>query len=125
MQLTEANGVQLYFDNLVFNYGDVAGDAVVEYEFPFKGEADQIEYVEKGCGCTSAYYEDGKVKGQLELAKTAPPNGYGDGSTPVMKYVFVYLNDGERRWVADERKQKQMNPNKSFVRLTLTGNVVK
>lgn len=79
------------------------------------------------CGCTSAYWDSEKhaIVGTLDMSKAGPAGGYPSGETPITKYVFVWLNDGQSRFEADSKKQQRNNPQKAHLRLTLTGKVVK
>lgn len=126
-EITADKGLLVLVDKEKFLFGEQKEDAVVEYSFKFQGDSGQIEYIEKGCGCTSAYFneEKGTIEGTLDLAKANGAQGYSNGETAVNKYLFVWLNDGQKRFIADKQKQKLQNPKKSWFRLQLVGTVVK
>lgn len=123
-EINKENGLLALVDNDTYDFGEVSKDAVIEYSFPFKGSDAQIEYVEKGCGCTSAYFENGKIKGELNLAQANGGREYEAGDTAVQKSIVVWLNDGQSRFTANHRKERMMNNNKSFFRLNIAGKVV-
>lgn len=125
-ELTVNNGLTILVSSDKYDFGEVNPTDILDYEFPFHGSGDQIEYIEKGCGCTSAYYdaETNKIKGQLDIAKANGSKDYPEGETAINKHLFVWLNDGQPRFVADAKKQKQSNPKKSWFRLNLVGSVV-
>lgn len=124
-QVTSSNGLNMYVDSEEYNFGEVSGNAIVKFEFPFKRGAEEIEYIERNCGCSSAFYEDGKIKGELNISQANGSQEYGEGETPIEKFIFVWLNDGHRRYLGDDKKQRQMNPLKSWFRLAIRGKVVK
>lgn len=126
-QITEVNGLDLFVENGVYNFGEVGPEDVIEYSIKFLKSADDIESVQKGCGCTSAYWDDEKhaIVGTLDMSKAGPAGGYPTGETVITKYIFVWLNDGQPRFEADSKKQQRNNPQKAHLRLTLTGKVVK
>jgi len=126
MELTVNNGLLTLVDAAVFDFGEVGEKDIKSYAFEFKGSEDQIEYLEKGCGCSSAFYKDGKIQGELDIAQANGNQPYNEGESAINpKYIFVYLNDGEPRFIADSLKQKQANPAKTFFKLSLIGKVVK
>ena len=104
-----------------FDFGQASPTDVIEFEFDYNDHPDSIHYLEKSCGCTSAYFEDGKIKGVLDLNKTG---NYSSGETNVVKWVTIYLNDGEDRFIADDKKRKIINPNKGTIKLSIRGRVV-
>ena len=122
-ELTKGSGLLDYIEDPIFKFENVGPTDIVDYEFPFKQSVQGIEYIEKGCGCTSAYFMDGKIKGQLDLAKAH--GNYEDGDTVISKFVFVWLNDGQPRFVADALKQKVPNPEKKWFKVQVTGTVTK
>lgn len=124
-ELKNTNGGLTYVDSMTHYYGEVSEDAVIEYSFKFLKDGDEIEYLEKGCGCTSTEYSDNEIKGTLNLAKAKGNTAYLPGETVVTKYVFVWLNDGQPRFIADSLKRKLQNPKKKWFRLTISGMVVK
>ena len=127
-EITKGNGLLVLTDADTFDFGrEVKPEDVLDYSFKFSGTGDQIEYIEKGCGCTSAYYdkETNTIKGQLDLAKANGNTEYPNGETAISKFIFVWLNDGQPRFIADPLKQKQQNPEKAWFKLSLVGTVVK
>lgn len=122
MELNENNGLSVLINDATYNFGDVKEDDVIKYEFEFLGNPNQIQYIEKGCGCTSAYFEDGKIKGELDMAKA---QSYESGENQVNKYVYVWLNDGQPRFMANNKKEKITNQNKAYFVLKLIGKVIK
>jgi hypothetical protein len=121
-ELTKSTGIGEYVDDPNFNFGTVGPEDTIDYEFDFKKSVADLEYIEKGCGCTSAYFMDGKIKGQLDIAKAGQ---YQDGDNTVSKYVFVWLNDGQPRFMADTVKQKVANPEKKWFKVQVHGTVTK
>lgn len=122
-EIKKETGLLLMVDKDIINLGEAKKDDVFDYEFEFKGTPEQIEYIEKSCGCTSAYFEDGKIKGKLDISKTQTSD-FPEGETVITKYIFVWLNDGQSRFIANERKERIGNPIKSYFKLTLTAKVV-
>jgi hypothetical protein len=125
-ELIKDKGLEAYIDDPIYNFGEVGASDTIEYSFAFKTGGDVIEYVEKGCGCTSAYWdeENNAIAGSLDMARAAPAKGYSEGRTTVTKYVFVWLNDGRDRFTSDDKKQKVQNPDKEWFRLQLVGTVI-
>lgn len=123
-EINKENGLLALVDNDTYDFGEVSQDAVIEYSFPFKGSDAQIEYIEKGCGCTSAYFENGAIAGSLDLPKANGNREYEPGETAVQKSIVVWLNDGQPRFIPNHRKERMMNNNKSFFRLNIAGKVV-
>lgn len=111
-----------YFKENIFKFGQVGPKDVINFEFEFDGDKKDIEYIDKGCGCTDAYFEDGKIKGTLNLAQAA---SYSEGLNPVNKYVIVYMNDGEPHYVRDEMLRRKINQDKHTERLQIAGMVLK
>lgn len=124
-EINENNGLNALVNKTKHLFGEVKETDVLEYEFDFLGSPSQIEYIEKGCGCTSAFFKDGKIKGTLDLKKANGSQAYPNGETAIEKFIFVWLNDGQPRFVADELKQKVQNPLKAYFKLSLNGSVVK
>lgn len=106
-----------YFEKQIVTLGERTEEEVVEFEFPFTGEPDDIQYIQKSCGCTDAYFKDGAVRGTLDM-KTA--GRYQKGSNSVTKSIQVIMNDGKDRWISDDEKRIKPNPEKEIARLTIT-----
>ena len=105
-------------------FGEVGPDDVIDYNIPFKGDPELIEYIEKGCGCTSAFFRDGAIQGQIHVNQANGNQNYQPGLTTINKYVTVYVNDGQPRFMSDNLKQRKTNPQKSWFRIKLTFSVV-
>lgn len=125
-ELNKENGLLTFVNYHQHDFGQVGPEETIEYSFEFLGSEQQIEYIEKGCGCTSAYWdaETNSIKGELDLSKANGSQEYPKGETSVLKHIFVWMNDGQSRFVANSLKEKQHNPKKSFFRLELVGKVV-
>lgn len=108
-----------YIDGRVFKFENAGHKDVVSFEFPFKATEDVIDYIEPGCGCTKAWFEDGKICGTLTIANVGGLNP--EGSTAINKVVTVMLDPGERYLIAGEKKVKRVNEKKRFIKLTLAG----
>lgn len=106
-------------------YNDLVYDVTLEKYHTLYVKRNGKVTISGNCGCTSAYFKDGKIKGTLDIKKANGSNDYPNGETAVSKYIFVWLNDGQPRFIADELKQKQQNPLKSWFKLSLNGSVVK
>lgn len=105
-------------------FGEVGPNDVLNYNVIFKGDPALIQYIEKGCGCTSAYFKDGMIQGSINVNQANGSQDYLPGSTVVNKYVTVYMNDGEPRFTSDDLKQRKTNPQKTWFRIKLTFNVI-
>lgn len=122
-ELTLNTGIQIYVEAPTFQFGERGPEDVVEFAFDYKANGNTIEYIQRGCGCSSAYWDEdnNQIKGTLELSKAG---NFQPGETPVSKDFLVYLNDGQKRYIADEAKQMVTNPNKTWFRLMIAGTVV-
>lgn len=110
------------FKETIFSFGTVKENDTVEFEFEFQGNKEDIQYIDKGCGCTDAYFEDGKIKGTLDISKASR---YNPGLNPVNKYIHVYLNDGRGQYKADEKLRRVIDNDKESIRLQVAGMVEK
>ena len=118
MELNGTEELKQYVKTDVFKLGTVKSTDVIEYSFDFLGNAnDDIEYLEKSCGCTEAIFKDGQIKGHLDISKS----GKIESGVTVTKYIYVYIKDGEPRFLRDEKYRKIPNPNKNWFRLQLSG----
>ncbi len=71
MELNGTEELKQYVKTDVFKLGTVKSTDVIEYSFDFLGNAnDDIEYLEKSCGCTEAIFKDGQIKGHLDISKS-------------------------------------------------------
>lgn len=103
----------------VFNYGNAPESTTVTFEFKYEGDPEYIQYLDKTCSCTKAIYENGYVKGTLDLPAVQENSAY-------TQYVNVFYNDGQERYKGDPVTKKRIdNPEKKFDRLMITGVVTK
>lgn len=121
MEVTTSNGLTMLVETHEYNFGQVGPKDVINYDFKFLGLPSQIEYIEKTCGCTSAFLEGGYFKGEIDMAAAGD---YKPGENTVTKWVYVWLNDGYPRFIANERKEKQLNQLKSYFKLKIYGQVI-
>lgn len=111
-----------YVSHSIYNFGEVSPTDVLEFEIEWYKDKSDIDYIVKGCGCTSAYFEDGKIKGTLDMQKAG--NFSNPGITPVQKVFTVWLNDGHSQFRAkNERLEHELNPEKGQIRVTLFARV--
>lgn len=112
----------------IYRFNNVSQDAEVEFEFPYlKPDHNFVHYVDNGCGCTRAWFEDGKVKGVLSVSKAGIPLDNGvpaKGTHPINKTITVMLDPSEHYLVAGPKKEKVINQKKPWFRLTIAGTVV-
>lgn len=116
-----AQELQAEFDILNFNFGVKSPDDVVDFEFVYTGDS-EIFGVQKGCGCTDAFVEGNKIKGQLNLATAQQ---YKDGLNDVSKSLSVYFDDGQPFYVQNDGKRLEFNRDKIRVALNVRGTVEK
>lgn len=107
----------------LYEFGEVKPDDFKAFEFEWKKEKGDIEYVESSCPvCTKVWYEDGKIKGTVDFSKVGT---FQKGTeSAIGKQVTVYINDGLPRFIPNEKMQKTVNPLKQFITLTITGLVI-
>lgn len=98
---------------------DLEKDAQVPFEIAFKGQDSDIFFVFGGCHCTDAFYEDGKIKGTINIARSQ----YDRETGVLTQYVMVYMNDGRDFYLQDSKKRRVSNPDKDWFRITLAGKV--
>lgn len=120
MEINKNNGLSDFVDNDTFNFNEVSNTAQVEFEFPFKKDKDVIHYIDNGCGCTKAWFEDGKIKGILSIDKAGQ---FQAGINPVNKIVTVMLDPQIQYITGGDKKEKIIDQNKRYFRLTLVGRV--
>lgn len=109
-----------YLSEEVVQLGDKLGsDEVVDFKLKWAGAKEDIEYCFGSCHCTDAYYSDGHIQGTLNLSKS----NYDRETGVVSQYVHVYLNDGHKFFITDDKLRRIHNPTKSWVRIRLTGKV--
>jgi hypothetical protein len=98
---------------------DIDPERVVEFETDWLGTEDDIEFVFGGCHCTDAWYSDGKIRGNIAVAKA----GYDRNTGSLNQHVFVYLNDGRPYFTTDSKKRRISSTEKEWVRIALNGTV--
>ena|SRR5688500_7227005 len=122
-ELTTTTGLNRFVDNNVLNLGEVSPTDKVSFSLPWLAKEEAIEYIDPVCRvCTSAGYEDGKISGVLDIAKTGMT--FQPGETVVSKDVLVFLEDGQKRFIPGAKKIKQTNEFKTFIRIRLNAKVV-
>lgn len=97
--------------------GDMSKTDKVKFKVKFNGTREDIQYINNGCPCTKATFDDGYIVGSVDAALI----GVGKGSTTINKTVTIYENDGEAEFIAREDLRRIPNPNKGMHRLILTG----
>lgn len=105
----------------IWNFQAKSGKDVLRFEFPYLGDPEFIDYVEPGCGCTDAWYEDGKIKGILEIERAGT---YASGTNAINKTLTVMLDPTQRYLIPGEQKRKKVNQDKPWLRLSLAGTVI-
>lgn len=114
--------VKKYIEAEMVHLGnDMDSDRIVEFEFPWLADEDDIEFIFGGCHCTDAWYDknDKKIRGNISIAKSS----YDRNTGALSQHVFVYLNDGKPYFSTDERKRRISNPEKGWMRIALNGTV--
>lgn len=121
-EITKATGLYLYVDETTGKFKNVAKDAELQFEFAYKQEGSTIDYIEGGCGCTKAWYDEEakNIKATLSIAKSGT---FQAGENGVNKYVTVMLNPGVPYLIGGPKKERIVNEEKPFFRLTLAGTV--
>lgn len=118
--LNETPEVKKFVNQEAIDLGkDIDPDRIVEFETDFLGKEEDIEFVFGGCHCTDCWYADGKIRGNINIAKA----GYDRNTGSVNQHVFVYLNDGKPYFTTDARKRRVSNPEKGWFRVALNGMV--
>jgi len=98
---------------------DLEKDQQVPFEIEWLGKDSDILWVFGGCHCTDAYYENGKIKGTINMSRA----GYDRETGVVSQHVHVYLNDGNEYYISDTKKRRVSNPLSNYVSITLSGKV--
>lgn len=110
-----------YLKDEIIQLGDsLATDAVVNFEVEWLGNESDIEHCYGSCSCTDGYFEDNKVKGTLNIARS----NYDRETGVVNQFVFIYIKDGQDFYLADSKKRRISNPSKNWIRLSLVGKVL-
>ncbi len=115
MENNKEEKVQINFETLVYNFGEVQPNDVVDFSFKCD-DTDKIDSI-NSCGCTEIVLEPTELKGKLDIRSA------GHNSGIINKVINVYLKDGQPYEIIDEKKRRNKNPLKGQVRLTLTGSV--
>lgn len=127
MSEIKKDGVFEYVPFEIYRFKDVSLETEVQFEFPYLKDPDFIDYVDNGCGCTRAWFEDGKIKGILSVSKAGVPvdeNGvFLKGVHPINKTISVMLDPSQKYLEGGAKKEKVINQNKPWFRLTLAGTV--
>lgn len=109
------------FETTKIDFGQVNQSDVLDFEFPFEGNPDDIDYVAGGCpSCTQVWVEGNSVKGKLTVANTQT---FRPGNNVIMKSAKVFLDPDQPEFVPDERKVRVGNDLKRIIVLNLRGNV--
>lgn len=121
-QLTEGTGLNDHVHSTKFEFGKRSATDVIRFEFDWLAPESAIQYIQSGCpSCTKVWYENGKIVGDLDLSKIG---GLVPGVNGVTKTATVWLNDGQPRYIAGDKKQQVQNPLKRSIVLTIFGSVV-
>lgn len=112
-----------YFKKEVFDVGEVGtNDKVTTFFELDELTEDKILYVWPGCGCSDAWYEDGKVYMTIDIAQAGD---WKESKTPLNKYAFVRIDDGLPEFEADSQKRRKPNDKRELRRLQAFGVVVR
>ena len=126
-ELTEQTGLLNYVDATRFSFQNAKHSDKLEFSFPWKGPSSAIQYIESSCPvCTKAWFdfEKNAVVGLIDLARANGGSEYVKGVTAVDKEVLVWINDGQERFVPNEKLQKITNQLKPFIRIKISGTVL-
>lgn len=111
------------FKKEAFDMGEVGvTDKVTTFFELDELKADDIQYIWPGCGCSDAWYEDGKVYMTIDISQAGD---WKEARMPINKHAFVRLNDGEQEFIADPQKRRKTNEKRKLIRLHAFGVVVK
>lgn len=95
------------FENNVFDFGNIARDAELEFEFVFEGDRSQIDYISTGCGaCTDAWIDGNSIKGTYSAERA---QNYNEGTTKVAKSIQIFYDPDQPEFVADEKGRRVRN----------------
>ena len=110
-----------HFDQLSYDFGERNLSEQVEFSFPVLGGT--VEHVRKGCGCTDAYFDNGHIKGVIDLSSAVGEMDDDENKRSIIKTVTVYFKDGKNLKVKNGLKN-EYNINKSQETLSIRGVVV-
>ena len=121
--IIEGEAARAYVSTPLYNFGEVKKDQVLDFSIDWMVDPNQIDYIQRGCGCTRVYYEDNKIKGTLDMNKAG--RFEASGKTPVTKSFSIFLKDGEPHFVGDPTtKEFKLNDKKQNIRVNLYATVV-
>ena len=117
------------YENEAFELGEVDRSKVVDFGFKLRGDAPLgIQSVKPGCGgCTfPVLHDNGDITGTLNVASAAGRNYQTNQPHRgrFTKSITVYLDDGEPYYVTDKNRVLNVNRNKKFVELRISGTVI-
>jgi len=116
-----------FYKEIIYDLGDVRHDTYPLFEFE-KIEGD-FENVIPGCGgCTfPSIKSNGDVYGYINI-NSAVGRDFKDGKKRNVgvfkKDMNVYLQDGKPMYIKNKKGINVKNPDKDYVSLILTGNVI-
>jgi hypothetical protein len=121
-ELNANTGSSEYVDELIHSFGSTTKDGIVKNSFGWKGTIDDIQYLEASCShCTKVWYEDNVIHYELTISKVQT---FAKGQTTVTKDIYIWLNDGNERFISNDKKQKVLNPDKKYIKYRITGLVL-
>lgn len=116
-----------YYKQINYDLGDVKHD---EYPlFNYDRIQGDFVFVAAGCGgCTfPSLKSNGDVYGYINI-NSAVGRDFNNGKIrnvgPFKKDMKVYLNDGKDLYIKNSKDVNIKNPEKDYVYLTITGNVI-
>ena len=116
--IDQAEVTQKYIESDKIELGkELDPDSIVEFEVKWIGDENDIDFTFGSCSCTDTFFEDGKIKGTLNISKS----NYDRETKVISQYAYVYLKDNHRFFIADDKKRRINNPSKEWFRIHLTG----
>lgn len=112
-----------YFEEKVFDLGDVGSKDTVSWRFDVKEEFFEygFEYVDTKCGCTTMKgMTEKSIWGTINIATSS----YNKENGLMYKNIIPSFNDGENEYTRDPTGRRVVNPNKMRESLVLKANVV-
>lgn len=121
---------QEYYKDAIFDLGDVKHGQTPSFKFIKTGGGLSIESVNPGCGsCTHPRLQpNGDILGHMTITNAIGRNVGGDNELrhgDFVKTMRVYLKDGNTTTIENSKGNNIINPEKSFLILTIKGNVIK
>lgn len=121
-ELNPQIGSTNYVDESLHSFGTASKDDIIKGSFGWKAPIDTIQYIEPSCtGCTKTWLEDNVIHYELTISKVQT---FTKGQTTVTKDIFIWLNDGQERFISNDKKQKILNPLKQYIKYRITGLVI-